>query len=168
MMPRIWVSIGSNIERESHVRAALVELRALFGDLIVSPVYEAQAVGFDGPPFFNLVVGFDSELPPATLHGMMREIESRHGRDRGGANVGSRTLDLDVLTYGDQVTEEGGKPLPRDEILEYAFVLAPLADVAGGEQHPVLGESYADLWARMAAETGQRLQRVDGLTWLQD
>ena len=55
-----------------------------------------------------------------------------------------------------------------DEILEYAFVLAPLADVAGGEQHPVLGESYADLWARMAAETGQRLQRVDDLTWLQD
>lgn len=167
-MPRIWVSVGSNIEREPNVRAALAELRAKFGELLVSPVYEAQAVGFDGPPFFNLVVGLDSELPPAMLHRLMREIEARHGRDRGGAKVASRTLDLDVLTYGDEVTEEGGKPLPRDEILEYAFVLAPLADVAGGERHPVLGERYADLWARMAEETGQRLQRVDDLTWLQD
>ena len=93
-MPRIWVSIGSNIERESHVRAALVELRALFGDLIVSPVYEAQAVGFDGPPFFNLVVGLDSELPPATLHGLMREIEAgtvravlAYRQDRAGWRV---------------------------------------------------------------------------------
>ncbi len=162
-MPRIWVSVGSNIDRETHIRDALDEMRALFGELVVSPIYEAQAVGFDGDPFFNLVVGFDSELPPATLHGLMHEIEARHGRERGRDRLASRTLDLDVLTYGDQVGDKGGMALPRDDIVEYAFVLAPLADVAGDERHPVLGERYADLWARMAAKPGPRLRRVDDL-----
>ncbi len=167
-MPRIWVSVGSNIERETHIRAALTELRALFGELAVSPVYEAQAVGFDGDPFFNLVVGFDSELPPATLHDVMREIEARYGRERGGDKLASRTLDLDVLTYGDQVSDEGGKALPRDDIVDYAFVLAPLADVAGDERHPVLGERYAELWARMAEQPGPELRRVDDPDWSLD
>ena len=167
-MPRIWVSVGSNIERETHIRAALDELRSLFGELQVSPLYEAQAVGFDGPPFFNLVVGLYSELPPATLHGLMREIEARHGRERNGERLASRTLDLDVLTYGDQVTDEGGRGLPRDEIVEYAFVLAPLADVAGDERHPVLDERYADLWARMEARSESGLRRVDDPKWLRD
>ena len=165
-MPRIWVSVGSNIERETHIRAALAELRALFGELVVSPVYESQAVGFDGAPFFNLVVGFFSELPPATLHGLMREIEARHGRERGGEKFAARTLDLDVLTYGDRVTDEGGKALPRDEIVDYAFVLAPLADVAADERHPALGERYADLWARMVTQPGPGLRRVEDRRWL--
>ena len=167
-MPRVWISVGSNIDRETHIRAALNELQAVFGELVVSPVYEAQAVGFDGDPFFNLVVGFYSEFPPATLHGLMREIEARHGRKRNGEKLASRTLDLDVLTYGDQVGDAGGKTLPRDEIVEYAFVLAPLADVAGGERHPALGERYADLWARMTTQTRPALRRVEDMEWLHD
>ena len=81
-MPRVWVSIGSNIDREKHIRAALRDLRAMFGELSVSPLYETTAVGFDGDAFLNLVVGFDTGLGPARLHGLMREIEARHGRER--------------------------------------------------------------------------------------
>lgn len=167
-MPRVWVSIGSNIERERNIRGALVDLRQRFGELIVSPVYETPAVGFSGAAFFNLVVGFDTDLPPVTLHGLMREIEARHGRERDGPKFSSRTLDLDLLTYGDAVTDEGGKVLPRDEITRYAFVLAPLVDVAGEERHPQLGESYRSLWERMSTENKEGLQRLDDPAWLHE
>ncbi|WP_078121075.1 2-amino-4-hydroxy-6-hydroxymethyldihydropteridine diphosphokinase [Thiosocius teredinicola] len=165
-MPRVWVSIGSNIDRENNIRGALTELRHSFGDVIVSPVYETPAVGFCGDAFFNLVVGFDTELPPARLHQLMREIEARHGRERSSPKFSSRTLDLDLLTYGDAVTNEGGKVLPRDEITRYAFVLAPLVDVAGDELHPELRETYRSLWERMSMENKEGLQQLDDPAWL--
>jgi 2-amino-4-hydroxy-6-hydroxymethyldihydropteridine diphosphokinase len=165
-MPRVWVSVGSNIEREKHTRAALDDLRALFGKLIVSPLYEAGAVGFEGDAFFNLVVGFDTELPPSRLHGLMREIEARHGRERGSEKFAARTLDLDLLTYGREVTDEGGKRLPRDEIIHYAFVLAPLADVAGDELHPQLGETYRSLWEKFYPDDAQCVRRLQDPAWL--
>ena len=165
-MPRVWVSVGSNIERERHIRAALEDLRERFGELVISPVYETESVGFAGDPFYNLVVGFDSELPPGQLHALLRTIEARHGRERSGGKFASRTLDLDLLTYGDAVTDEGGKALPRDEILRYAFILAPLADVAGGERHPELGETYRSLWQRYALREREGLRRLDDPDWL--
>jgi 2-amino-4-hydroxy-6-hydroxymethyldihydropteridine diphosphokinase len=165
-MPRVWVSIGSNIERERHTRAALDNLRALFGDLIVSPLYETHAVGFEGDAFYNLVVGFDTELPPSQLHRLMRGIEDRNGRERSGEKFAARTLDLDLLTYGGAVTNEGGRRLPRDEIQRYAFVLAPLADVAGDELHPQLGETYRSLWEKFAPDNGHGLRRLKDPAWL--
>ena len=127
-MSRVWISVGSNIDRERSVRAALWELRRLFGDLVISPVYETAAVGFDGDAFLNLVVGIETARAPGELHALLRDIEASHGRVRSAARFDARTLDLDVLTYGDAVTDEGGKQLPRDEILKYAFVLGPLAE----------------------------------------
>ena len=147
-MPWVWVSIGSNIEREKHVQASIVALRAEFGELAVSPVYETPAEGFEGDPFYNLVAGFHTSQSPAELHATLREIENRNGRVRGAEKFSSRTLDIDALTYGDQVTGEGGKALPRDEILRYAFVLKPLADIAPEEIHPLSGFTYAELWQR--------------------
>ena len=165
-MPRVWVSIGSNIEREWHTRAALDYLRVILGDLIVSPLYETHAVGFEGDAFYNLVVGFDTEFPPSQLHRLMREIEDRNGRERSGEKFAARTLDLDLLTYGGAVTDEGGRRLPRDEIQRYAFVLAPLADVAGDELHPQLGETYRSLWEKFAPDNGQGLRRLKDPAWL--
>lgn len=167
-MPRVWVSVGSNIDRERHIRAALRELRGLFGELVVSPLYETEAVGFAGDAFYNLVVGFDTGLAPGRLHELLRAIEARQGRERSGGKFASRTLDLDLLTYGDAVTDEGGKALPRDEILRYAFVLAPLADVAGDERHPELGERYRSLWEGYAMRDREGLRRLTDPDWLHE
>jgi 2-amino-4-hydroxy-6-hydroxymethyldihydropteridine diphosphokinase len=157
---RAWLSLGSNIDRERNIRGALRDLAAEFGELVVSRVYECEAVGFDGDPFYNLVVGIDSERPPLELARAMRAIEDAHGRTRGGNKMAPRTLDIDLLTYGDRVLDEGGLRLPRDEILKYAFVLGPLAEVAGAERHPLDGRSYAELWS-VFDQTAQPLRPVD-------
>jgi 2-amino-4-hydroxy-6-hydroxymethyldihydropteridine diphosphokinase len=144
---RVWLSLGSNIDRERNIRSALRHLAAEFGPLVVSRVYECEAVGFAGEPFYNLVVGIDSQRSPLDLARSMRAIEDAHGRTRGGDKFAPRTLDIDLLTYGDAVLEDGPLRLPRDEILKYAFVLGPLAEVAGAERHPLDGRSYAEIWA---------------------
>lgn len=159
-MVRVWVSIGSNIEREKHVRAALRELQKQFGALRVSPVYETPAEGFEGDPFYNLVAGFETELSPEQLHPLLRGIEDANGRKRGAEKFSSRTLDIDVLTYGDEITDAGGKHLPRDEITRYAFVLKPLADIAGDELHPELRRSYAKLWEAYQARHEAKLKQI--------
>jgi 2-amino-4-hydroxy-6-hydroxymethyldihydropteridine diphosphokinase len=159
MMPRVWLSIGSNIDRERHIAGALDSLRREFGELAVSRVYETEAVGFSGDAFYNLVAGLDTELPPEQLNARMHQIEAAHGRTRGGEKFAPRTLDIDLLTYGDQVLSRPGLELPRDEILKYAFVLGPLAEVAPDERHPVDGRTYAELW--QAFDDGRSLRAVD-------
>lgn len=146
-MAWVWLSIGSNIDRERHVRSAVRALREQFGELVLSSVYETPSEGFDGDPFYNLVAGFETDLPPEQLHPMLRAIEDANGRERTGPKFSARTLDIDLLTYGDEITDRGGKMLPRDEVLKYAFVLGPLAEVAPDEMHPQVGRCYAELWA---------------------
>jgi 2-amino-4-hydroxy-6-hydroxymethyldihydropteridine diphosphokinase len=146
-MPEVFVSIGSNVEREKHIPSALEELEKRFGRLSVSSVYESEAVGFQGDPFYNLVVGFESEAPAQEIARMLGEIESLHGRTRESKKFAPRTLDLDLILYGDLIIQEGKLRLPREEITQYAFMLEPLAEIAHDRRHPVLGRSYGELWA---------------------
>lgn len=159
-MPRVWLSLGSNIDREQHIRGAVKALRETFGELIISQVYESESVGFKGGAFFNLVVGFNTDRAPAELCRYFRAIEAAHGRERCGQKFASRTLDIDLLTYGDRVIKENNVEIPREEITRYAFVLQPLSEVAGDELHPVLGESYRELWERFD-KGGQVLEVVE-------
>jgi len=146
MTVRAWLSLGSNIDREKNIRSALDALEAAFGRLLVSPVYESEAVGFAGDPFLNLVVGVDTDRSSSEVAATLRLIEQTHGRVRDGGKFSARTLDIDLLTYGQQVIHAAGVDVPRDEITRYAFVLRPLAKVAGNELHPVEGVSYQALW----------------------
>jgi 2-amino-4-hydroxy-6-hydroxymethyldihydropteridine diphosphokinase len=157
---RAWLSLGSNIDPQKRIPAALESLRERFGELVISPIYESEAVGFSGDNFHNLVVGIETGLPPRELADALREIESEYGRVRGAEKFSSRTLDIDLLTYGDQIIDEPGVQVPRDEILRYAFVLLPLSEVAPNERHPVTGQTYRELWAEFNASE-QMLWRVD-------
>jgi 2-amino-4-hydroxy-6-hydroxymethyldihydropteridine diphosphokinase len=161
-MTRAYLSIGSNIEPERHVRAAVAALHARYGELILSPVYQTPAVGFDGADFYNLVIGLDTEESAEQLAAACREIETDQGRTRGAQRFSARTLDIDLLTLGN-ILREDVPILPRDEIQKYAFVLKPLADVAPDERDPVDGRRYADLWAEFEGEgpNGAELPPVD-------
>lgn len=146
-----WISIGSNIDREASIQAAVQALEATYGHLVLSPIYETQAVGFEGDAFYNLVVGIQTEASVEEINVQLRAIEDANGRQRGRERFSSRTLDLDLLTWGEAVGVIDGCRLPRAEILEQAFVLGPLADVAPSDIHPAAGQSYGALWGAMAA-----------------
>lgn len=159
-MARIWISVGSNIDPARHVRSAIAELRRSFGPLQVSTVYQTPAVGFEGSPFYNLVVGAETELPAERVLARLDGIEQANGRVRGAEKFSARTLDLDLLCYGDLVAEVAGKRLPHADILRYDFVLRPLAELAPDERHPQSGRTYAELWAAMASESDSSMEPV--------
>jgi 2-amino-4-hydroxy-6-hydroxymethyldihydropteridine diphosphokinase len=150
-MARVFVSIGSNIEREHHVRAAVRALRARFGALALSHVYETEAEGFEGDNFLNLVASFDTQEAPERVQAALHDIETAQGRARNGPRFGPRTLDLDLLLYGDLIRHGDGLDLPRGEIMRYAFVLGPLAELAPRARHPEIGRTYGELWAGFGA-----------------
>jgi 2-amino-4-hydroxy-6-hydroxymethyldihydropteridine diphosphokinase len=157
---RAWLSLGSNISPRKQIPAAVDALATNFGELVVSPVYESEAVGFTGDNFHNLVVGIETCLPPRALLQLLRQMEETQGRVRGADKFAPRTIDIDLLTYGDSIIDDGDFQLPRGEILRFAFVLQPLTDVAGDERHPQTGSTYRE-HLKAFEGSDQFLWRVD-------
>ena len=157
---RVWLGLGSNINAESNIHSAIQTLKTKYSELVVSPVYESEAVGFEGDNFLNLVVGIQTDETLDQLFSSLKSIESDHGRKREAEKFSVRTLDIDILTYGDLDLTEQGVDIPRHEILTYAFVLKPLADVAPEEIHPHIGLSYQALWDGFDKDS-QLLRMVD-------
>lgn len=146
-MATIYISLGSNIDREENTRAGVKALQRAFGELRLSSVFESEAVGFEGDAFYNMVIACEVDTPVHETNQILRDIEDANGRDRSGPRFSSRTLDLDLLLYDDLVIDENGLKLPRGEILKNAFVLWPLAELAPDMIHPETGTRFAELWA---------------------
>ncbi len=162
-MARIYIGVGSNIERERYLKAGVAALGQALQRLRCSAVYESRAVGFDGDDFYNLVVEAQTELPLPALMALLREIELAHGRTADARKFSSRTLDLDLLSYDERVLTEP-LVLPRAEILTNAFVLRPFAELAPQWRHPLAGQTLASLWQAYDAAQ-QPLRQVELALW---
>lgn len=161
-MSQLWVGVGSNVDAAKNIHQAVTALRRDFGALKISPVYRTAAIGFEGDPFLNLVVGCHTNWPLASVFAHLYAIEGMLGRKRVAAKFADRTIDLDLLVYGDLVGEFYGKRLPHGDILKYAFVLGPLAQLAPQARHPASHACYAELWQeRFDAAQRRMLERVD-------
>lgn len=159
-MAIVYVSIGSNIEKEKNIKVCLQELAQHFNGLELSPIYESESVGFAGDTFYNLVAKFETDLAVGELSKSLKAIEDKYGRDRSGPKFSGRTLDIDILTYDDLVGDIDGVQLPRDEITKNAFVLLPLVDIAPDVMHPEQQVTYARLWFFFDKDS-QKLWRVE-------
>jgi 2-amino-4-hydroxy-6-hydroxymethyldihydropteridine diphosphokinase len=141
-----YISGGSNVEPERHLTLAARELKRSFPGARFSRSYRNRAIGFDGPDFIN----FAAELPvrgdAASMRLELQRIESLCGREPGAPRWAPRSMDLDVLLFGDQVFSVPGLVVPRPDLLKRAFMLGPLAELAPALLHPVEHRTLEALW----------------------
>ncbi|MGH8319563.1 MAG: 2-amino-4-hydroxy-6-hydroxymethyldihydropteridine diphosphokinase [Steroidobacteraceae bacterium] len=147
-MPQVYIAAGSNIEPERHLAMAVRELERQFPGVRLSPWYRNRAVGFEGEDFINLVAGFATERPVAEVLDALHGIETLCGRPREAPRWAPRSMDLDVLLYGDLVCEEPQLKLPRPDLLKRAYMLGPLAVLAPDLVHPTEKLTIGELWRR--------------------
>ncbi|MGH7539788.1 MAG: 2-amino-4-hydroxy-6-hydroxymethyldihydropteridine diphosphokinase [Gemmatimonadota bacterium] len=156
----VFLSLGSNIEPERHLRRAVGELARAFALDAVSRVYESEPVASPGaPPFLNAAVRLRTPLSPRTLKlEHLRPLEERLGRRRGDDPNAPRTIDLDLSLVGALVLSdpEARIELPDPEILIHAHLARPLADLDPRFPHPLSGETLGQIAARLARDPGVR------------
>jgi 2-amino-4-hydroxy-6-hydroxymethyldihydropteridine diphosphokinase len=147
-MPQVFVAAGSNVEPYAHMLLASRELKRAFADIRFSPWYQNRAVGFEGSDFINLVAAFTTELSVDELLVVLRSIETLCGRPREAPRWAPRSMDLDVLLYGDLVCKRSALTLPRPDLLTRAYMLGPLNDLAPDLKHPTAELTIGELWRR--------------------
>lgn len=161
-MADIYISLGSNVEREYHVQQGLKALAESFHlpfkQLLLSSLFKSRAVGFSGNAFYNMVIGIQTQLSVEQVAIKLRNIEINFGRTLDAKKFSPRTLDLDLLLYDDLIIDKPAQ-LPRDEIDKNAFVLWPLSEIAPKLIHPRLKKNYQTLWQNYD-KTSQQLNII--------
>ena len=160
-MSTVYLGLGSNRNAESNIRAGIRALYHNFANTAVSFVYRSAAVGFSGNDFLNCAARIDTDLTPNELKHWLTTLEDEYGRDRSQPKFSDRTLDIDILLHNDKIGDFDGLTLPREEILKYAHVLKPLADLAPDLRHPETGKTFAEHWEEF--EGDRSLVKVDDL-----
>lgn len=162
-MTPVLVAAGSNVEPHANLRRALDALARHHPRMRCSAAYRNRAVGFAGPDFINLVVGFDTDDDIQAVLSQLHEVEALCGRERHAPKWGPRAMDLDLLLYGDRVCDEPGLVLPRPDLVRRAYMLGPAAEIAPDRVHPTLGVTLDGLW-KAFDQGGHSLVAVD-LGW---
>ena len=140
----LHLNIGSNKNRRINIRLALNKLKSNFTDITVSSIFESPAEGFVGSNFYNVGVNAKTKNNINEVVGILHDIENSLGRDRSLPKFSSRIIDLDLVLYNDAIDED--LKVPRRDILKYAFVLAPLAELNPEDIHLQKGISFLNLW----------------------
>ena len=149
-MSLVHLNIGSNQNRRSNIRLAVESLELHFSDIVLSSLFESPSEGFKGNDFYNVGVNITTLKTTNEVVDILRDIENSLGRDRSLPKFSSRMIDLDLVLYGRIIDETLN--VPRKDILKYAFVLAPLAELNPEEIHPLEGASYQSLWKTFQSE----------------
>jgi len=157
-MPEIYISIGSNINRQNNIQRAVSLLVANFSNIKCSSIYESEAVGFTGDAFYNLVVKTNTGQSLKAVLLTLKKIELECGRKNNNSEkkFSPRTIDLDLLLFGGEIFHNQQIDIPRKDITEYAFVLLPLSELAPDLLHPELKISMADLWQRFSGDKNRQ------------
>ncbi len=145
-MTQVYIAAGGNIDPIAKLPQALALLRATWPDIRCSRAYRNAAAGFAGDDFINLAAGFTTQQSLAQVLVCLHDIERACGRERDVPKWVPRSMDLDVLLFGATVGDWPGAVLPRPDLLMRAYMLGPLADIAGDLRHPVTGLSIAEHW----------------------
>ncbi len=152
-MPRVYLGLGSNVDPLRNLQLGVMALRERYGALDESTVYENAAVGFEGADFLNMVIGLQSGDAPRDIQREAGLIHELAGRDRASDRFSSRPLDIDLLLYDDLVIDEPRLKIPRCDVLDFSFVLRPLAELAPGLVHPKTGKTMQEHWREFDAAT---------------
>jgi 2-amino-4-hydroxy-6-hydroxymethyldihydropteridine diphosphokinase len=143
---RVFVAAGSNVQPEQNLARACAEIAGSWPDAQFSRAYRNAAVGFDGPDFINLVVGFSTHQSIDVVIARLREIETLCGRPRNAPKWASRAMDLDVLLFGGRIERTAEYTLPRPDLLKRPYMLGPLAEIAPDVMHPTANKTIGVLW----------------------
>ncbi len=156
----VFLGIGSNINKRDNIFSCLQYFYNSFKHCNQSPIYQSAAFGFNGHDFYNLVIEIKTQFNIVAMKRWLMTIEDNHGRDRTQKRYSNRTLDIDILLFNDEIIQHDGIIIPRPEILKQAYVLKPLADIAGDRQHPITKKTFLHHW-QMFDNNQQTITVVD-------
>jgi len=151
-MTLAYVSGGSNLDPQLNLVAAARELKDTYPGARFSRVYRNPAIGFEGPDFLNFVAELPAEASAGALKAELERIEGLCGRPRYALKWAPRTMDLDILLFGDAVFDLPGLVVPRPQLLHWAFMLGPLAELAPQAFHPTANRTVGELWREFDRE----------------